>query len=257
MKTSNKILWGTMGCIFAAVLMAAIAMRVSSCSAFTLFPERVAGDGNIITQTQNLPYFDAVNISVAGKVVVKKGNKPSITIQDDQNLLPYIIINVEDKVLHIKVKDGFSLSSSGTPMFNIVTNNIKSFAASGRNQIVINNVSPQQFKLHLSGVGEVLVRNMVTRQTSIHISGKGQCELSGKTKNLNIKVSGKSEILAKNLVANNIVVAISGKSNMILHAVNSLDASISGKGNIQYYGNPTKFIQHVSGAGKIEKVENK
>ena len=47
---------------------------------------------------------------------------------------------------------------------------------------------------------------------------------------------------------------MSGVGNVVLHADQTLDASISGAGVIEYVGNPT-VTEHVSGIGRVRRRE--
>ena len=57
----------------------------------------------------------------------------------------------------------------------------------------------------------------------------------------------------KILIANDVTIDISGASDADVFANNALNATVSGVGNINYYGNPPKVLHKVSGIGSINR----
>lgn len=274
MRKSNKVLWGMFGGIFAVLLIAIILLRMSACATLPWFNgKKIMGNGNIVTINKSMPKFNAVIIKVPGKVIVKKGDRFHITLQNDSNLMPYIKTYVADGVLHIKSKPYVSLSSTGTPLFTITARSLRSFASAGANKVTITSFDPKQFSfslsgagkadligktenLHLtiSGLGKIFARNIITQNTTVNISGLGKVYLRGKGENLRVNVTGGGKIIAKKFKVNNARVHISGTADLTLYVINKLDAVISGAGSIRYYGNPTKITKRISGAGKVESM---
>ncbi len=273
MKTSNKCLLSIFGIIFAVMLVAAIAVRIGSCSASDLFfTKTIKGNGIVAIEGHNLPVFDKVVIGVPGKVVVNKG-KAQIVIRYDSNLMPYVNAYVQDDTLYIKTKDNVSLEPATKPILTITTNNVKAIDAAAANKVIVSNINPEHFSMSVSGVGEghftgntkelqlsisglgkIIGNKINADKTSIDISGSGKCMLNGSSKSLQVNISGTGKLLAKDFVANKAKVKISGVGKLIMHVVHSLDVDISGTGNIQYYGNPTQISKHISGTAKISKV---
>ena len=272
MKTSNKCLWSIFGIIFAVILVAAIAVRISSCSASDLFfTKTIKGDGSLAIQGHNLPDFDKVVIGVAGKVVVNKG-KSQIVIRYDRNLMQYVDAYVQDGTLYIKTKGNVNIEPTVKSVVTITTNNVKAIDAAAANKVIVSNINPKHFRmsmsgsgeghftgntkdlqLSISGLGKIIGNKINADKTSIDISGAGKCMLNGSTKSLHINISGTGKIAAKDFVANKAKVNISGVGKLIMHVVHSLDVDISGTGNIQYYGNPS-VTKHTSGTGKVSKL---
>ncbi len=272
MKTSNKCLWSIFGIIFAVILVTAIGMRMSSCSASNLFfTKTIKGNGNIAIQGHNLPDFNKVVIGIAGKVVVNKG-KAQIVIRYDSNLMPYVNTYVQDGTLYIKTKGNVNIESSVKPVVTITTNNVRAIDAAASNKVIVSNINPEQFRmsvsgsgeghiagktkdldLDISGLGKIIGNEIRANETRIDISGSGKCLLNGTTKSLHINISGTGKLLGKDFVANKAKVNISGVGKLIMHVVHSLDVDISGLGKIQYYGNPL-VTKHTSGTGKVSKI---
>jgi hypothetical protein len=66
-------------------------------------------------------------------------------------------------------------------------------------------------------------------------------------------MSGAGELDAKELHAYNVNVSISGAARADVYATEHLEASVSGAGNVNYYGDPKDVSEDTSGAGSISK----
>ncbi len=75
--------------------------------------------------------------------------------------------------------------------------------------------------------------------------------LKGKTNNLDVRVAGSGDIHGFGLQANHTTVSIAGSGDASVVSNESLKARVSGSGDIEYKGNPTKEDTKVSGSGSI------
>ncbi len=77
--------------------------------------------------------------------------------------------------------------------------------------------------------------------------------LSGSAEVLKVGVSGAANLEAKELIARLVKIDLSGAANATVYAEESVNASVSGVGNINYYGNPSDVQSNVSGIGSINR----
>jgi hypothetical protein len=70
---------------------------------------------------------------------------------------------------------------------------------------------------------------------------------------LRAELSGAGNIDARELKAKEVRVSVSGAASADVYAKEYLDASVSGVGSIDYYGNPAKVKTDVSGVGSISR----
>ena len=63
--------------------------------------QRIKGNGKVITEKRTTAGYDEINVSGFFDVVLVSGNEGAITIQGEENLLPYIKVEVEGNVLKI------------------------------------------------------------------------------------------------------------------------------------------------------------
>jgi hypothetical protein len=78
--------------------------------------------------------------------------------------------------------------------------------------------------------------------------------VAGTAKKQSVNISGSSKIDAFDLKSEESEVSISGSGNVNINVTQSLEARVSGSGDIRYKGNPDIRNIHVSGSGNIKKV---
>ncbi len=191
----------------------------------------VRGNGKLKTQIRNIQIFDRMEVGGAFNIKVEIGKEPSIKIQAEENLLPLIKTNVVDDRLIIETKKG--LNPRREIKILITTPNLNYVDVSGANSLQISNIDEELFEVNLSGAGSV--------------------NLKGKASRLIADLSGAGSIDSKDLFANEVEISVSGAASADVFAKEKIDASVSGVGSINYYGNPKNVKTNVSGVGSINR----
>jgi hypothetical protein len=189
------------------------------------------GSGTMKVEKRTVPSFNAVSISGAYEVEIVVQKEQSFEIEGDDNLLPLITTDVRGSVLDISNTKSFS--TKNTPHLRISVPNLDGISTSGASDIVISGVKSDEF--------------------NIEVSGAGSMQVSGETKALEIKQSGAGNVDAKDLHAERVNVESSGAASADVYASEELRASVSGAGNLNYYGDPKTVNKDTSGAGSITK----
>lgn len=105
----------------------------------------------------------------------------------------------------------------------------------------------------VSGSGDVNVE-VDAKTVEGGISGSGKIELKGTAGEMDMSISGSGNIQAADFEVGIIEIAISGSGNAKVFAKESLQASISGSGNIRYRGEAAKVKARVSGSGNVREM---
>ncbi|GAB4464532.1 MAG: hypothetical protein OHK0029_34550 [Armatimonadaceae bacterium] len=72
-------------------------------------PIMLRGSGKVVTDTRSVGDFSAVDASGVGSVLIAQGDRDSLTIEADDNVLPYISTEVKNGVLHLGFNERLSL----------------------------------------------------------------------------------------------------------------------------------------------------
>ena len=226
----------------------------TSCSA--QWGKRIKGNGNITTEERSVGSYNEVALAGWFDVDLVDGTEGKLTIKGESNLLEYIVTEVKNGKLTLKVKKGFNLKPSSWNNGIHITVPIESIDAvrlSGSGDIVGNKtIKTDKFETALSGSGDITLE-IESNSVAVSMSGSGDIKLSGSTKTFEVGISGSGDINAYNLQADNVDASVSGSADINVTANKMIKARVSGSGDISYRGNPEKVDTKSSGSGDISK----
>ncbi|PKL82952.1 MAG: hypothetical protein CVV24_07425 [Ignavibacteriae bacterium HGW-Ignavibacteriae-3] len=191
----------------------------------------VRGNGRIKDESRNVGEFSRIDAGGAFTIRVKVGNNTSLNVSAEENLLGFIRTRVSGNTLEIDTRKNIS----------------------PRKEVIIEITTPVLDRIEVSGANNVNVDNISTDEFHVELSGAGNIDMSGEVEKLKAELSGAGNINAKNLKAKDVRISVSGAASANVFASRSLDASVSGVGSIDYYGNPQKTKTDVSGVGSISR----
>lgn len=226
-----------------------------SCSA--QWGKKVNGNGKVVTIERSTGDYDAVAVSGWFDVDLVEGNEGDISLKGEENLLEYIITEVKNGKLVIKVEKGMNLKPSSWKdgiHVTVPVESINAVSLSGSGDIVgKNTIKTANFNTSMSGSGDITL-DVDANAIDASMSGSGDINLSGSTTDFNVTISGSGDIKAYELDADNVDATVSGSADIKVTANESLKARVSGSGDIHYKGNPEKLDTKTSGSGDITKA---
>tara|TARA_R110002051_G_scaffold137593_1_gene210080 strand:+ start:1130 stop:1855 length:726 start_codon:yes stop_codon:yes gene_type:complete len=227
---------------------------LTGCSA--QWGKRIKGNGVTKTIERSTGDYDEVAISGWFDIDLVDGKEGEITLTGEENLLDYIITEVKDRKLIIKVEKGQNLQPSNWNKgirITVPVESINGVSLSGSGDIVgKKTIKSDHFETSMSGSGDITL-NVETMSMSASMSGSGDMNISGKTVDFSATISGSGDIKAYDLDADNVEATISGSADIKVTANKSIKARVSGSGDISYKGNPGKVDTKSSGSGDISR----
>lgn len=214
--------------------------------------------GNNVSKTETRNASDYTSLASGGPINVQiaYGSSNSIKLEGDENLLPYIETEVKDKMLTIKIKQGYSLQTHQPIKVYVSMTTIDAIAQSGSGSISGegNFSSNNNTSVAASGSGSVNLKFASFSSLSVRMSVSGNLVLKGKIENeIDVKQSGSGNANLENTICNSATVQLSGSGNLRIHAEKALTAQISGSGNVIYSGDAT-VASKINGSGKVRKA---
>jgi len=213
--------------------------------------KRVKGNGNMVTKTRTVNQYD--NVSVGGSFNVKlyAGTEGKLTITVDENLLDYLITEVDNGKLKIKWKKGTNISHRSKVYIKVPFKDIDGVSLAGSGDLYSDDlIKSDDFTAKLAGSGDVNLK-VSTESIASSIAGSGNISLIGTTNDLKCSIAGSGDIKAYELKARNADIKISGSGGVKISVKDNLSARVSGSGNVYYKGNPKKQDVKVSGSGNV------
>jgi hypothetical protein len=231
----------------------ALAVILSSCD--LILGRHIKGSGNIVTETRNVSFADKIKLAGSYDVELVKGNAASVTVETDDNLMPYLITREEGDWLVIKSERLINLDPTKKIKIIITTQNLRSISIAGSGNVFGRDKfsTAEKMEIKIAGSGDV---NLDLNVPGIYsdIAGSGNIQLSGETKTQEIHIAGNGDYRCQNLKSENAIVHIAGSGDVRVFADNKLEIHIAGSGNVYYQGNAT-IEQHIAGSGQIKKIQ--
>jgi hypothetical protein len=187
------------------------------------------GSGVAATQSRDVPPFTGVELSGTNVVLVRVGAPQSVVVRGDDNLVDRVTTTVRSGTLVIGSRGSFA---TDRPM---------------RVEVRV----PSLTAATLSGSGTVTVEGVDGEAFTALLPGSGVISVDGNAGRLEATLSGSGDMRLQDLVARDVVARIEGSGRLWVHAVESLDAAVSGSGAIRYGGNPARVTQDVTGSGAV------
>ena len=210
-----------------------------------IFTKKIKGNGDLKTESRTISNFDKIGVAGSFDVKLKKGKEGSIIIEADENLMEYIITEVDGDKLKIKTKKGFQLRASKTIKITVSFSSIDAVSLAGSGYIFSeDNINSDNLKLSLAGSGDLNLK-VSSNDLKTSIAGSGNITLTGNTNIFKASIAGSGNINAYELKTEMLKVSIAGSGNAKVNVINEINAVTTGSGNIYYKGNP-----------KIEKIKS-
>ena len=189
----------------------------------------VEGSGNVITESREVSGFNEIVLGGTGRVLVEVTGTESLTIEAEDNIMPFLETRVRDGRLRLDTNR--SISPTVEIVYTITAATLDGLVISGSGIVEADAVDGSDFRVDISGSGDVDVEGTLTGRLSVSISGSGEFD-------------------GESLTAPEGRVDVSGSGNAVVNVTDDLEVSVSGSGEVQYLGEPS-VDSSVSGSGTV------
>ena len=268
-----------------ATMLAATAMTVSACTATAhtavtatdmSIPSdaRITGSGNIITRRVNITDFSRIETSRAVHLVVEKRSGREAIIEADDNIMPYVIVEVDGGCLNVGIDDDIKSLNNVTVKVTVPSDgNISAISASSASRVTVETeIKSPKLMLDASSAANINITKSDVGTCSIDASSAANVEgaikadncvidmssasdvnvallavkcdvtatsaasatLSGEAGDIEITVSSAAKVDAMDLNARNADVSASSGGSIKVTCMKSIDASASSGGSVKY-----------------------
>ncbi len=216
----------------------------------------VRGSGNVISETRAVSQFDRVSLFGSGHLTIIQGDQESLTIEADDNLLPLIKSGISGGLLKIG-PENVNLHPTKTIQYRLQLKNLREVQLAGALEAEAQSLKTDRLLLAITGSGKIQVPKLDTGELEVSISGSGDILLAGKAGRQRIQISGSGDYQAGDCGSQDTTVSVSGSGNATVWVQRTLEAHISGSGDIRYYGSPQVNSLNVAGSGSVHSLGNK
>lgn len=224
------------GTVAAALALAAVTafllVRFDAFGGSSSSPAR--GTGAATSQERELPGFRSVELAGRNDVTISVGRRQSVVVYGDRAAIRHVTTAVVAGRLVIGNTRGGPASSS--PMHVEIS-------------------MPWLTALRLSGNGIITATNVTASPLTVSLTGDGIVKATGTATDVGVALAGFGDVELGHLVARNVTAALGGTGQISVYARESLRASLSGSGVIEYFGHPARLATEITGTGAITPLE--
>lgn len=213
--------------------------------------KKVRGNGNVITKTRTIDKFDRVSVGGSFNVVLVQGKEGKVTIEGEENIIPYLETFVKNDKLKIKFKDNTNIRTTKKLTVTVAFEDVEGISLGGSGNVeVTSEIKGEDVDFNIGGSGNIRAK-VATKNAKASIGGSGNIKLEGTTTNFKASIAGSGNIKAYDLRAENLKASIAGSGDVHIYATKKIKASVVGSGSVYYKGNP-KYIDTKSvGSGDV------
>jgi hypothetical protein len=201
--------------------------------------DRIEGSGNVITKDITVKSFDELDASGVFNLQLSQGDKESVRIEADDNLMDLFTVENEESTLKIKMKKNSNFNSKKQLKVYVTFKTLKSM-----NLGMVGGTSSDEklkfadLKLKNQSVGAVSL-NMTLKTLNMENQSVGSVKLEGSADNAVVKNNSVGSINAGNFVVQKMEIENNGIGSATVNAEKELKYSDSFLGKVSNKGNAT------------------
>jgi hypothetical protein len=237
--------WLILGCVVLAGLLA-----------WWTLSRSYTADGVPRLEHRDLPPFHALDIGGDARVTLVQSAAPGIDIEAGKNVRVDAHVDDGRLVIRTEARRGFRFFQRrrSPPRITVMFEALDRVRLSGAVQMLAAKVEVPDLRIAASGGAKLAIDDL--RATSLRLEGSGALDarLAGVVERADVQISGAGQVGAEGLRTREATVRVSGVGNVVLNVEQTLQATISGAGNIEYIGDP-RVTEQISGIGRIRRRE--
>ncbi|UKI17746.1 MAG: DUF2807 domain-containing protein [Bacteroidales bacterium] len=225
-----------------ATMLAATAMTVSACTATAhtavtatdmSIPSDAritgSGSGNIITRRVNIADFSRIETSRAVHLVVEKRSGREAIIEADDNIMPYVIVEVDGSCLNVGIDDDIKSLNNVTVKVTVPSDgNISAISASSASRVTVETeIKSPKLMLDASSAANINITKSDVGTCSIDASSAANVEGAIKADNCVIDMSSASDVNVALLAVKCDVTATSAASATLSGEAGDIEITVS------------------------------
>ena len=187
---------------------------------------------NVMSEARDVSGFNEVELKGVGNLSLEQTGSESLTVEAEEDVLPKIRTEVENKRLIISPERNTSINTTKPINYKLAVKDLNS--------------------LEVSGSGNVEAEDINTDELAVTIGGAGDVEIRGSADSQEVEISGSGEYKAGDLESKEANIDVRGSGLATVNVSDELEAGVSGSGSVEYIGDPM-VQQEVSGAGEVRK----
>ena len=184
-------------------------------------------------------------------VVLVKGKEGDITIEGEENIIPYLETEIDGDVLKIGYKRNININTNRKLTVTVSIRKIEAISLGGSGKITAKDpIKTSELSVNLGGSGDIDI-TIDAKEVRGKIGGSGDIKLTGVATSFSSSIAGSGSIKAYDLTVNTANITIAGSGSVRLTVNDEIQSKIVGSGSVFYKGNPPRINTRAMGSGKV------
>ena len=219
-----------------------LTLVLSACDLMALqgVGERVTGSGNVVEENREVSDISGVHLATIGDMRIELGDKESLLIEAEDNLLEHFETEVRNGKLIIGTRDNVSLNPTKPVNYYLTVSGLETIEISSTGNITAPDLQAEQFTININSVGNLAMGELIADSLDVDMDSSGNANIAGgEVGSQNITIDSTGNYTAENLASENADVRINSTGNATIWVSEQLKARLNSTGNVRYRGNPT------------------
>jgi hypothetical protein len=154
------------------------ALLLSACQAPSL-QKTIVGSKRVTTQTRAVSALDAVEMRGFGHLIITQGDTEALTIEAEDNLIPYLVTEMRGSTLVIRQKPLFSFKANQPILFRLTVRSLDTLKLTGFTQAEIDDLRVETLKVELKDFSQMTIAGLVAQNFEARVSGFSRLAAAG------------------------------------------------------------------------------
>jgi hypothetical protein len=138
------------------------------------------------------------------------------------------------------IDDVLNVGLSGKPVkFDLVVKQLSNLLIMGAARVQIKGLETERLVVDLRGTGEIRIVSLDADGLEVRLPGAGAVRATGRATEQTVAIHGAATYEAGELKSQRVKATLYGLGSATVWAVEELDATVRGVGEVSYYGSPT------------------
>ena len=218
------------------------------------FSKKVTKSGKAVTEIREVGSFSELTVSGVFDVHLLQGEKESIKIETDGNLLAHIKTEIIGEELKIEMPNSIRIKENIKTVIQVTLKDIKYLELSSIGKTkTLEKLVLSDIDVKISGVGNTDLE-IQCESIDMEVSSVGNTSLIGSAKNASFEYSGTGNVHAKEFETEYLAISASGVGDVTINATKEINLEASGVGNVKYTGGAVIKRLDVTGIGNVKRI---
>ncbi len=216
------------------------------------FTKRVSGNGDVRKEERKATPFTGIRTSSGIDVFLSQGNGHSIVVEADENLIEYIVTEIDNGILRV-YPDNINVRGRRTMKVYVTMEEVEYLHTSSAGDIIGETpVRAESLKISTSSSGDVKLEVYAT-ELLLKTSSAGDITLKGTADYVDASTSSAGDIKAYDMEVREADLRASSAGDIKITVTERMKARASSAGDIHYRGNPQYVDAKSSSGGDVTR----